>query len=150
MAIRALFITKKENNKNYKEELIMAKKENMISIPGGLDSLVKRAQGVEQMPQIPPIGGQKGQSKMSAKIQKAMEGSKEWQNFVDSTVAFKRNKTYMETILIDKDMKNIVEFLKSVVGEKVTAKDVVSGIVRAFAEQNKDIINETIAQRQLK
>ncbi len=128
----------------------MPGKDKMISIPGGLDSLVKRAQGVDTMPQIPPIGGRSAKDKASAKIQKAMEGSKEWQNFVESTVAFKRNKTYMETILIDKDMKNIVEFLKSVVGEKVTAKDVLSGIVRAFAEQNKDIINETIAQRQLK
>lgn len=73
----------------------------------------------------------------------------EWQNFIDSTVAFKKNKTYMETILIDKDMKNMVEFLKSIVGEKVTAKDVVSGIVRAFAEENKDIINEVFNTRQI-
>lgn len=73
----------------------------------------------------------------------------EWQNFIDSAVAFKKNKTYMETILIDKDMKNMVEFLKSIVGEKVTAKDVVSGIVRAFAEENKDIINEVFNTRQI-
>lgn len=73
----------------------------------------------------------------------------EWQNFIDSAVAFKKNKTYMETILIDKDMKNMVEFLKSIVGEKVTAKDVVSGIVRAFAEENKDIINEVFNKRQI-
>ena len=73
----------------------------------------------------------------------------EWQNFIDSAVAFKKNKTYMETILIDKDMKNMVEFLKSIVGEKVTAKDVVSGIVRAFAEENKDIINEAFNTRQI-
>ena len=72
-----------------------------------------------------------------------------WQNFIDSAVAFKKNKTYMETILIDKDMKNMVEFLKSIVGEKVTAKDVVSGIVRAFAEENKDIINEVFNTRQI-
>lgn len=236
----------------------MAKKhkENMISIPSSLAGLVERAQGVQTIPAMPPIGGRREESKeekpaaeaaapvpahetaaptqsetapvqsasaptrqetapaqqpsapngrpageevaspsaasapsademaaapaarpasardTSAPANGAVESAaelddatakgeekkvpsrrskrgQEWQNFIDSAVAFKKNKTYMETILIDKDMKNMVEFLKSIVGEKVTAKDVVSGIVRAFAEENKDIINEVFNTRQI-
>ena len=219
----------------------MAKKhkENMISIPSSLAGLVERAQGVQTIPAMPPIGGRREESKEekpaaeaaapvpahetaaptqseTAPVQSASAPTRqetapaqqpsapngrpageevaspavapapsaasapsademaaaelddaaakgeektgpsrrskrgqEWQNFIDSAVAFKKNKTYMETILIDNDMKNMVEFLKSIVGEKVTAKDVVSGIVRAFAEENKDIINEVFNTRQI-
>ena len=43
----------------------MAKKhkENMISIPSSLAGLVERAQGVQTIPAMPPIGGRREESK---------------------------------------------------------------------------------------
>lgn len=114
----------------------------MIGIPESMSSLVERAQGVTSKAEP--------KEKQPTKVQKAMESSKEWQDFVDSAIMFKRQKTEMETILLDKNCKNTVELLKTVVGNKVTAKDVLSGIVRAFAEQNKDIINSVLSQRQIR
>lgn len=60
---------------------------------------------------------------------------------LEMAAEYKRNKAHQSVILVDDVMKAFLERIKSNPEVRVSTKDIISAIVRDFAERNKEELN---------
>lgn len=144
----------------------MAKKnhDDMLHLPGGLAGLVNNVQNVQTTAEVVSEPAAKPSVLDDLKLRQRsprtvanrqpihdenhgidfVDVDSQWGNVLKLAVEYRQSDRNQAVILIDEDMKLLLDRIKSSVDVKITTKSLISAIVHDFVENNRDVINEVL------